>query len=74
MTRYSESESNTFLGISKKSLYASRSLSKLIWREKPSGTPKWPCSRRKEKGRENQSKSFHTMISVEKPRPLLAYL
>jgi hypothetical protein len=33
-TRYSGSELNTFLGISKKSLHPSRSLTNLIWREK----------------------------------------
>jgi hypothetical protein len=32
-TRYSGSELNTFLGISKKSLHTSKSLTKLIWRE-----------------------------------------
>jgi hypothetical protein len=58
-TRYSGSELNTFLGIFNKSSHASRSLTNLIWRGKTSRTPRWLWDRSREKGRENQSKSFH---------------
>jgi hypothetical protein len=67
-TRYSESELNTFLGISKKSPHAPRLLSNLIWREKlqepqsghvVEGEKKKQKKKKKGRRRENQSKSFH---------------
>jgi hypothetical protein len=62
LTQYSGSELNTFLGISKKSLHASRSLTNLIWREKLQEHPSSRVVEGEKKGEKTKAKAFMKVV------------
>jgi hypothetical protein len=83
-TRYSESELNTFLGISKKSPHAPRLLSNLIWREKlqepqsghvVEGERDKQKKKKKEEEEKTKAKAFMKVVDdLCEKRPLHDYL